>query len=253
MNLEIRAGTFAYGHTTILHHLSFSLTSGEILAVLGPNGIGKTTLLKCLAGIYPWQAGGTYLDGKLLAKNPCFISYVPQAHGLSFPYTVQELVMMGRARHIGMFSIPQKKDFQAVENALRVVGIAKLAARQITTLSGGQLQMAFIAQALAGEPKILVLDEPESHLDFRNQSILLKLIVHLAKEQEIACMMNTHYPDHALRIADKALLFYPNGKYSFGKAQDVITEKNLATSFGIEAKLLSFVHQGKNYPAFVAM
>ena len=135
--------------------------------------------LKCLNGVLKWSDGEVYIDEKkvLSSKDLKNIGYVPQAHNLSFPYSVKELVVMGRAKYLGAFSIPSEEDYKLVEKVLNEIGILHLIDKKCSELSGGQLQMAFVARALVSEPRILILDEPESHLDFKNQTIILKLIV----------------------------------------------------------------------------
>lgn len=209
---------------------------------MGQNGIGKTTLLKCVTGILEWQRGQTMIDGKpvdALRASPgqFLIGYVPQAHSLSFPYTVREVVTMGRARHIGLFSVPSKNDRSIVDQAIEEVGIGHIRDKLCTQLSGGQLQLVFIARALVGKPRVLILDEPESHLDFRNQFMILNLIKKLVKERGISCIINTHYPEHALRISDTTLLLGLDS-YMFGKTEVIITEENVRNYFGIDVRIL---------------
>jgi iron complex transport system ATP-binding protein len=258
MILEVKNGYFGYSRDNILlQDISFSLGEQEIMTILGPNGSGKTTILKCMTGILKWTQGQTLVNGTPMAiseeaQKNFPIGYVPQAHSLSFPYTVRELVTMGRARHIGVFSVPSRRDREIVNEAIEQVGIGFIQDKLCTQLSGGQLQLAFIARALAGEPKVLVLDEPESHLDFKNQFIMLHLIKMLVKERGISCIMNTHYPEHALRLSDTTLLLGKNS-YLFGKTHEIITEKRVKEYFDIEAKILSVPYKNEEIKAFVVI
>ena len=163
MIFELRNGSFAYNKKDyIFKDISFTIKSGEILTILGRNGIGKTTLVKCISRIQQLQEGNIYINNKLVSPHDnAPIGYVPQARELSFPYTVEEIVLMGRSRHIGMFSVPTDKDYEIVHSVLKRIGISSLASKIASSLSGGQLQLAFIARALASEPQLLIMDEPE--------------------------------------------------------------------------------------------
>lgn len=243
LNLEIKNGCFGYSkENLILKNINLKVNDGEIFTILGQNGIGKTTLLKCLNGVLKWSDGEVYIDEKkvLSSKDLKNIGYVPQAHNLSFPYSVKELVVMGRAKYLRAFSIPSEEDYKLVEKVLNEIGILHLIDKKCSELSGGQLQMAFVARALVSEPRILILDESESHLDFKNQTIILKLIVKLVKEKGITCIFNTHYPEYALRISDRSMIM---GKedYIIGKTIDIINEENLKKYFDINTKIFNTI------------
>lgn len=241
MQLEIRNGNFGYTKEhTLLREISFALEQGRIMTILGQNGIGKTTLLKCLIGLLKWQQGQTLVDGKQLhsLKESDSIGYVPQAHRTVFAFTVAEMTAMGRARHIPLFGMPSQWDQQRVVEALEIVGIENLQDKLCTQLSGGQLQLVYIARALVNEPQLLIMDEPESHLDFRNQHLILNLVRKLRDERGISCIINTHYPDHALRISDDTLML-GQGRYIFGRSEEIITEENMKEFFEVNVKILS--------------
>ena len=259
MSLEVRKGEFGYEQgKPIFRKISFSVEQGEILTVLGPNGSGKTTLLKCITGMLKWKTGGTYFDGKPVnnfnKSNYCInIGYVPQGYSLIFPYSVSEMVLMGRAPHIGLFSAPSAGDWEIAGDILNVVGIDHLASKPCSEISGGEMQLVLIARALASEPDVLVLDEPESHLDFKNQLLILNLLRKLAIERKFSLIVNTHYPEHALRISDKTLLL-GRGGYVFGSTEDVITESNLRDYFGVNVKMLLFDNEkGERLKTIVAI
>ena len=254
MLLHVEKGSFSYpGGVPVLQNISFSLDTGEVLAVMGPNGIGKTTLLKCLMGILKWQSGCSLINGRDSSEERHQIGYVPQAHRFSFPYSVRDMVVFGRAKHMSVFSSPSREDYHIADAALEDVGISHLRNVSCNRLSGGQLQMTLIARALAGKPKILILDEPESHLDFCNQFTILKVIKRLAKEKDIACIMNTHYPNHALRTADRILLLNEN-KYMEGKASELLTRENIQKYFGVDSAIVSVKSTGdKEIKAFVVL
>lgn len=245
--IKVVDGCFAYPKSSqILDHICFELDDGKIMTILGQNGIGKTTLIKCLTGILKWTDGYTMIDEKKIhnIREINGLGYVPQAHPLSFSYTVRQIITMGRTRYVGTFSVPSAKDREAVEQAMEETGISDLADRSCNQLSGGQLQMALIARALAGNPKIMILDEPESHLDFKNQFLILKLIERLADEKNISCIINTHFPEHALMMSDKTLLL-GDQNYLFGNTEDMVEEEHIAEYFQIRSKIAE-VKDGEN-------
>lgn len=148
--------------------------------------------------------------------------------------------------------MPSKIDKGIVDQAIDEVGISSIRDKSCMQLSGGQLQLVFIARALASEPKVLVLDEPESHLDFRNQFMIINLIRKLVRERGLSCIINTHYPEHALRLSDTTLLLGQNS-YLFGRTKEIITEKRVAEYFGINAKILPVSYKGEEIKAFVVL
>ncbi len=234
---------FSYGkhyipEKAIFRDLSLSVSSGEILAVLGPNGSGKTTLLKCMLNLLKLQKGVCLLDGQDVRTLPVRdffgkVSYVPQTHSIPASYTVLETVLLGLSGKTGAFRAPGETDVRKAQAVMERLGIAVLGKKRCNELSGGELQMAFIARALISDPKILILDEPESGLDFRNQLIVLETLTEL-KQGGMACVFNTHYPEHALGRADKALLL-SGGEGIFGTAEEIVTEDLIRSAFGVEA------------------
>lgn len=247
-------GCFSYTEgKPILKDLSLTLDEGKFLCVLGQNGIGKTTFLRCLTGILKWQSGFVEVDGKQIEgiSNIKDIAYVPQAHQVSFPYTALDMVCMGRTKHMGFFSMPSKIDREIARESLRQVGIEYLAERKCSQMSGGQLQMVYIARALASNPKLLILDEPEAHLDFKNQELVIRKLSELVKKKNISCIMNTHNPEHALRISDYSLLLGANGHYEFGDTNKILTESNISHFFEIETRILDLKAMGIDSKVFI--
>lgn len=242
MKLSVQNGCFSYHKSDkqlLLDHINFEANDGELLAILGPNGAGKTTMLRCIMGFLKWSNGESLIDG----KNICTISqrelwkiiaYIPQAKNTMFSYTVEEMVLLGRASHFGMFSKPSAEDIRKAHEVIERMHIDELCHKKCSEISGGELQMVLIARALASEPKILVLDEPESNLDFKNQLIILETMTELVG-QGMTCIFNTHYPAHALQRANKAMLLCKDGRFIFGDTKSVITEKNIETAFGVKA------------------
>lgn len=253
MRLEIENGSFTYpgAGRQVLDKISCRVDSGEILAVLGPNGAGKTTLLRCALGLLRWQSGRTLLDGEELQ---CIthrrlwqrVAYVPQAAASRAPCTAGDMVLLGRSSRMGPFSSPSKRDREAAEAVMERLGIEKLRARRFSDMSGGERQMVLIARALAAEPQVLVLDEPESGLDFRNQLLVLDTMSALA-EDGMACIFNTHYPAHALRRAHRALMLSRGGAFRSGPTHEVVTEESIAEFFGVSAVIGGIETRGNVY------
>ncbi|MBR5508618.1 MAG: ABC transporter ATP-binding protein [Lachnospiraceae bacterium] len=258
MIFSVENGHFGYGERKILQNISFSVKDSEVLTILGPNGVGKTTLLKCMMGLLPWNQGQTLLDGRSLnSMKPTEvwkrIAYVPQSKATALSYTAFEMVLMGRSARLGLFAQPTKKDYHIAEEAMEQVGITHLAHKHCSRISGGELQMVLIARALSTHPKMLVMDEPESNLDFKNQLIVLETIQRLSKEQGIASIVNTHYPAHALKIADKALLLDYHGGCRFGNVEEIVSEENMRKAFNVEVKILDYVHQNQAYKGVIPL
>lgn len=240
MKLSVQDGCFSYrAGQPLLEHIRFEVESGDVLAILGPNGAGKTTLLKCMLNLLHWREGKTLLDGEdvsTMAARALWqkVAYVPQAKQSSLFCTVEEMVLLGRSSRIGAFSAPSKEDFRQARAAIERLGLSHLFGRRCCELSGGEVQMVLIARALASQPGVLVLDEPESNLDFKNQLLVLDTIEELAKSG-LTCIFNTHFPAHALRRANQALLLGRGGKSVCGKTCDVVTEDRISEIFGVRA------------------
>lgn len=260
MLFEIRHGSFAYPNSRqVITDLSLSFDCHGVMSVLGANGAGKTTLLRAMLGLNTWTQGGTYIDDVNITAVPertlwSRIGYVPQAKSLSFVYTIEEMVVLGRSARLGVFARPGKKDFEKVAEALETVGIPHLAKKACNEVSGGEYQLALVARALVAEPELLILDEPESNLDFKNQLRVLRVVERLSKDFGIGAIINTHFPAHALEISNSSLLLMPDGRHVFGKTEDVLTEKNLTESFGVGVKIIPMnLEDRPNYACVVAI
>ncbi|NLH64026.1 MAG: ABC transporter ATP-binding protein [Erysipelotrichaceae bacterium] len=244
MNFSVKEGCFSYAENqTVLDHVSLQINSGEILSILGPNGGGKTTLLKCMLGFLKFTSGHAAYDGCDLAqiKQTEFwqkTAYVPQAKSQTFPYLVKETVLLGRSPYLNLFQMPNAKDKEIAQKAMIRTGIISLAEKSCAEISGGELQLVLIARALAAQPQLLVMDEPETGLDFRNQLLVLQMIEKLSKEDGISVIFNTHYPEHALEVSDKTLLLMKNGKSIFGTTKKILNEQNMSAAFGVKIKII---------------
>ena len=244
MHLRTENASFAYGAGKkektkyIFRDVDIDLKAGEILAILGPNGSGKTTFLRCLMGMLKWTSGGSFFDDRdtnTLSSKEFWskVSYVPQQRMASTSFTAFENVLMGRSGQVSFFGTPGKSDIEASEKIMEDLGIIEYRDRACNSLSGGEFQMVLIAKALVSGPELLILDEPESGLDFRNQLIVLNTMDKL-KEKGISCIFNTHYPKHALQKADCSLILGGDKPY-FGKTENVVNEKTIEAVFGVKA------------------
>ena len=241
--IRLQDGAFSYGEHNVFSGLNLDVSPGEVLCPLGPNGCGKTTLLRCLSGALRLRQGAVWLNGRNiatfdvieLAKN---IGFLFQEHTAPFPFSVLEVVTMGRAPHLGRFASPSKKDAALAEVALSKVGMLHIKDRPYTEISGGERQLILIARTLAQDPQVMLLDEPSSHLDFKNQALCLRMINKLA-EQGISMIMTTHNPNHALLFPNTVAMMNDGRFIAAGKAGEVITEDTLKSTYGIDVKLFS--------------
>lgn len=222
----------------LFRHLGFQVPAGGILAVLGPNGRGKTTLLRGLCGTLKLR------EGRLSAGGA--VGYVPQALAGDIGYTAVDMVLMGRSRFIGRFDTPRAADLAVAEACLEEVGLSAAAGQRYDRLSGGQRQLVLLARALATDCKAMVLDEPASALDLANQGIMLRLLLRLARERGLAILFTTHDPDHALGIADQALLMLEAGAHLCGPASDVLSEAHLERLYAVPVRRLPWRHDGEH-------
>ena len=258
MKLEVSKGFFKFKNTDyILKDINFSLEEGDILSVLGPNGVGKTTLIKCLTGLLKWTRGETFLDGKNISsikENEIWskISYIPQKRNFSFSYTGLEMVLFGSTSSLNIFEKPKEKERVRAKEVMKMIGIDHLSHKNANEMSGGELQMLLIARSLVKDPKIIILDEPESGLDYKNQLIILNLIKKLS-ERGVIIVMNTHYPEHALKISNKCLLLNYDKTYKFGNTREVLNRMNLKKSFSVDVKIEKISFDGKDYESIIPL
>lgn len=236
MTLAARGLDFGFRGQRVGHAVALELAPARITCLLGPNGSGKTTLLRTMLGLLAPLAGEVVLDGKPLDAWPARdratrLAYVPQAAQSYFDFTALEMVQMGRTAHRGLFSQPREADRALAMDALERLGIAALAGRPINRVSGGERQLALIARALATEATHLVMDEPTANLDYGNQSLVLDEIARL-KEGGVSVLFSTHHPEHALAIADDAILLRAGGVMAAGATAAVLTSESLTALYG---------------------
>lgn len=243
MRLEVKDAVCGYGTKKVVENISMSVEPGEILCLLGPNGVGKTTFFKSILGFLKLLDGEILLNGESINKLPKkrlaqLVGYVPQAHTPPFPFSVKEVVVMGRTAHLGMFASPTPEDEKIAEQALDTLGISFLQDRIYTEISGGEKQMVLIARALTQQPKILIMDEPTSNLDFGNQIRLLEQINRLSKNG-MGVIMTSHFPNHVFLCSSKVALMQKDNDFIIGAVDEVVTEENLRSAYGINVRITS--------------
>lgn len=221
--------------------ISLDISEGEILCVLGPNGVGKSTLLRCLAGLSPPTSGTVRLGSQPIATLPRAevarrLALVPQSHETVFAFAVRTVVEMGRAPHLGWLEVPGADVAERALNALERLGIAHLAGAAYTEISGGERQLVQIARVLVQDPKLMILDEPTAHLDFANQARFLSLVQRLAKDG-LAVIFTSHAPDQALKLADRTLVLSLRHPPVLGITKNTVTAETLSACYGVPVRL----------------
>lgn len=227
----------------VLRDIAFQAREGEVTAILGPNGSGKTTIFHCVLGIWKAPEGEIRLSGDPIdrlkrtdiAKR---VSSVPQEHDPPFAYSCLDMVLMGRTAHIGLFSSPSPNDRKLAVEAMKTLGIEHLEQRPFTRVSGGERQMVLIARCLAQDAPAMLLDEPTAHLDFRNQITILKMVKHLAAEKGLVVLVNLHDPNMALLFSDRVLLLKDGRLIANGPPHEVVTRQSLMDTYGLEVEFV---------------
>lgn len=246
---------FSYEKVEIVRGCSFNIEKGKIHTLLGGNGCGKTTLMKIIGGILKPQVGSVEIDGENISKIKTKelaqkIASVPQEHTPVFPYSVLEIVVMGRNPYLGMFSKPSKNDYEISKEALNLVGIEYLKNRNYMELSGGEKQLAFIARAIAQEAEYLLLDEPTAHLDFKNQYKVLNIISKIVRKKKIGVLISLHDPNLALTFSDYGIMM-KNGKVLIeGNIQDISTKNNLRLLYDVQVNI-GCLEKGRKFVSIV--
>jgi iron complex transport system ATP-binding protein len=242
MELRVESLACGYGRRRVVEGFSVTISSGEVFCLLGPNGVGKTTLFKTMLGLIPPLAGRVLADGRDLAKllpkdRAKLLGYVPQAQFTPFAYSVLEVILMGRTARTGFFGRPGPSDLKIAERTIDLLGIGRLADRAFTELSGGERQMVILARALAQEPEFLLMDEPTSSLDFGNQLKVLCIVKSLA-ESGLGVVLTTHLPDHVFHCGHRAALMRNGRDFLIGPVGEVMTSESLSATYGVTVKVL---------------
>lgn len=245
MKLELQDVSCGYTDSkNVLEHVSFAVETGQICCLLGPNGVGKTTLFKTILKLMKPTAGRILLDGQDISgmspsKLAGSMAYVSQYHVPPFPYVVKDVVLLGRIGSVRYFGQPSALDYEIAEQAMEDMGVRHLRDKLYTDISGGERQLVMIARALAQQPAFLVLDEPTASLDYGNMIRVIKKINSL-REKSYGIIMTTHNPDQAFMCDAKVALLQRNGPVKFGDAVEVITMRNLKDAYNVDIRVVEF-------------
>lgn len=243
MPIEIEHLSFSYGAREILHDISLTIPDRTLVNVLGPNGVGKSTLFRCILCLNANYTGKILVDGRDLRKMSIrerakLISYIPQSHSSIYNYEVIDVVLMSTGTDLGLFNNPRKAHKGRAMEALDKIGIAHLAHRPYTEISGGEQQMVLIARALAQNAKTIVMDEPTSALDYGNTVRVLSCVRQLARDG-LSIIQSTHQPDQAFLYADKTFVIYDGRVKAFGDPKDVVTAGLISDIYGVDVEINS--------------
>lgn len=255
--LELKQGAFAYGERTIFEDINFSVEPGELFCVVGPNGCGKSTLLDCVLGLNKMKAGELLVDGRPMKEYKPRelaqrIAYVPQDHKLTFGFSVLDIVSMGRTYEARMFDPPGEAQKAAARHSLELVGMENFADRDYTKLSGGELQLVLIARALCQNAKVLVMDEPTAHLDFRHELSVMEIVAKLVREEGISIVMATHFLNQAYYLegagVNTRVALMDGGRFgAVGTPSTVLNEDNLRNVFRIVTEVATDASGERKY------
>lgn len=258
--LEVDGISAGYGGTVVLRDVSFVVRRGAIVALLGPNGCGKTTLLRIIGKLHVPTAGAVRVIGRDVAAMSQLelsrvLATVSQVHRTSFPFSVLDIMLTGRMPYISVLASPKPADVAFCREVLDLFGISHLETKSITQLSGGERQLVMIARAIAQQPRVLLLDEPTTYLDLRNQVRVLDTIARLARLQDLTVLMTIHDPNQALSYADRGVLLRKLGALegaedaadgpppdtntiAAGSPAEVLTPENVMRAYGVGVDLI---------------
>jgi len=231
--------SFRYAREWVLRDFSLEVAEGEFLGLIGPNGAGKTSLLKLMAGLLRPNQGGVWLHGEKLASlSPrqiaCHVAVVPQESQVLFPFTVAELVLMGRFAHQEGWGWDSQADLQIARHAMQAMDILPVATRTFRELSGGERQRSIIARALAQQAGILLLDEPTAFLDINHQMDIYALLQDLNRNRGVTVVVVSHDLNLASQHCDRLVLLHEGRVYQSGVPEQVVTPEHIRTVYGCD-------------------
>ena len=243
MSIEVKNLSFSYGDRPVLHDISFSVKKGEFLSILGPNGVGKSTLFRCVLGLLNGYTGQVLVDGTdarsfTVREAARHIAYIPQSSHPVFNYSVSDIVLMGTSSALSPFRSPGQEDIKRCLWAMEKVGIARLVDRCFHRLSGGEQQLVLIARALVQNAPILMLDEPTANLDFGNQLLVLEQARSLAREG-YTVIQTTHHPEQSYMFSDRILAIQKGRVLTQGTPAQVLTRQTMRALYGVDVDVVS--------------
>jgi len=243
MSIRVEKLSFSYGAHDVLKSVSFRAEYGEFLSVLGPNGVGKSTLFRCMLGLLQPSQGRTLIDEQDISDMSAAelsrkIAYIPQSHSPVFNYSVLDIVLMGTTAQLGKFSSPGKAQHRQAIEVLERMHIAELRDRGYRSISGGERQLVLIARAMAQNAKILIMDEPSSSLDFGNRICVMDTIKELTKHG-YCVIQSTHDPDQAYQYSDKILAMYGGEVLAWGKPEETVCDTVISKLYGVDVEVCS--------------
>lgn len=243
MSMEIKNLRFSYGDREVLKNINFKAEYGELLSVLGPNGVGKSTLFRCMLGLLEPKSGDVTIEGKNIhqmgtKEQAKYIAYIPQSHNPTFNFSVFDMVLMGTTSQMGVFGTPSEKQIKLVEEALEKLGIFHLRNRGYGSISGGERQLVLIARAIVQQAKVLIMDEPSANLDYGNRIRVMKTVRDLTAEG-YAIIQSTHDPDQAFMYSDKILALYKGEVLAWGTPGETICDSLISTLYNVDVEICS--------------
>ena len=243
MSIQIENLSFSYGRHAVLHDISVEIPDGTLVNVLGPNGVGKSTLFRCILGLNSGYSGTIRVNGKdmrglSIKERAREISYIPQSHAPVYDYEVLDVVLMSTGTDLGMLRMPGKRHVARAYDALERIGIEKLAHRTYTQISGGEQQLVLIARAIAQDARTIIMDEPTSALDYGNTVRVLSCVRQLAREG-MSIVQSTHQPDHAFLYSDRTLVINHGRVAAYGTPKEVITKDLVSQLYGVNVEVNS--------------
>ena len=243
MSIEIRNLNFSYGKHQVLHDINLEIPDATLVNVLGPNGVGKSTLFRCILNLNGNYEGDVLVNGKnmkelSIKERAREIAYIPQSHSPVYDYEVLDVVLMSTGNDLGMLRTPGPRHRRRAYEALERIGIEHLAQRTYTQISGGEQQLVMIARAIAQQAKTIIMDEPTSALDYGNTVRVLSCVRQLAKEG-MSIVQSTHQPDQAFLYSDKTLVINEGRVLAYGSPKEVITKELVSTIYNVDVEVNS--------------